>query len=185
MEEQKITPVDAFKNLVENFQYSDALWIIITIFLVFAVYGLSLIKIRKETTDWKDVAYWIIAVLGWCFGFFMFGLFEIKKSGMLGYFLLGLSFLLSITSIILLTQSHRDTQKIASSVIVGIVGFGMAFTSFISEMTLTYSLAFGFVLGLIIGRVKHAISNLQLGSASKKNKKGGDSDWDYSGTKSI
>ncbi len=184
MEQGKITPVEGFENLIKNFQYSDALWMLITILLVFLIYGLSLIKIRRETTDWRDVAFWGITILGWFFAFAIFGFPEIRKSQFLGYILLTSSFILSIISITIFAQSHKDTQKIVSSIIVGILGFGMSFTALISEMTLTYSLVFGFLLGLVLGRIRHAIKNLKLGKISK-NKTKDNGDWDYTGSKRL
>lgn len=170
--QNKPTPLGVWDHLTTDFETTDFLWILIIIGLVYGIYGLAILRLRKDSSDWKDVVFFSICTLGIIFGFLTFGKFEIDKGGTVAYLLIIPSFLISLSSVLIFAKSLKNSTRIITGFMVGLIAFGMLYTLVIKELSYSYGVTFGFLLGLTLGRTIHAIKLLKPlnedGSTSKE-----------------
>lgn len=157
----KPSPIDVYENLIKNFQSTDLLWMIIIGVLTYGLYAFSLVNLRKQTADWRDVTFHLFLIMGLVVAFFTFGKYDVDAKYPWGYIIMGGSFLFSLTALVLYANHIKSSTKIINSMIIGLLGFGMFYSVVIKELGFFYAVLFGFLGGLVVGRTIQAIKVLQ------------------------
>ena len=147
-----LTPWDAFNNMFQGFSLSEFLWIIIGISGVFIFYYLSAQRKRNDEYSWKNVLFWVISMVGWCFIMLMVAYGKIEEGGRTSQISLISSGLLMFITILFLTKQTRIWEKIVSGALIALIGFGILAAFGTGQNSIGYALVMGLVGGGLVGQ---------------------------------
>jgi len=161
--DEPLTPWDTIRVLIDSLSFSNLIWILVAIGLVFLFQSIAIRRSKKAEATWARVMFWLIALVGWAFIMFMVTWAKIVTGGLFAILLLVLSAMAFSITIWRLTKRTRIWEKIVSGAVIAVIGYGVLASFGCGNAPAGYGLVMGLVLGIILGLISSTVRVLRGG----------------------